>query len=313
MQSIQFHGRAFLVADTQAARAVELAVRAARTNSPVLVCGESGTGKELISRLIHEKSPRGSGPFVSVNCAAIPEGLLEAELFGFERGAFTGALQRRVGKFELASGGTILLDEISEMPVYLQAKLLRVLQEGEIDRLGSTTTIPLRARVLATTNRDPVALVREGRFREDLYFRLNVIRIDCPPLRARRSAISALTEAFALGAAERHGLPPKPIDAEALALLEAHEWPGNVRELQNAVERAVIMTDGDRLGVADFDLRSPSSRACPPAALAALAEVERTHILTTLEGKGGNRMETARSLGISVRTLRNKIKEFGAP
>ncbi len=308
MTTYQFQNRALVVADEAMERTIHLAVRAAKSSASVLVVGESGTGKELVARFIHEKSTRAGAPFVSVNCAAIPEGLMEAELFGYERGAFTGAVQRRIGKFEQATRGTLLLDEVSEMPVTLQAKLLRVLQEGEIDRLGGSAAVPIDTRIIATTNRDPLKLIASGSFREDLYFRLNVFRIECVPLRDRPGAVAALAEAFLRQAAIRHGESGYRLSPAALARLEAYRWPGNIRELQNAIERACLLSDSGTVEPKDFDLSS----APMAAGGISLADVERGHILGVLGNLSGNRTEAAKVLGISTRTLRNKLKEYSA-
>jgi two-component system response regulator FlrC len=308
MQTLQFRNRTMVVGDDIMARTLDLAARAARSQAPVLICGESGTGKELIARFIHEKGGAAAGPFVSINCAAIPEGLMESELFGYERGAFTGAVAQRIGKFERAHGGTLLLDEVSEMPLHLQAKLLRVLQENEIDRLGGTQTIPIRVRILATTNRDPIQLVAERSFRADLYYRLNVIRIECRPLRGRPVAIEALAGEF-LRRAQEGDRRPGSFAPDALDKIRGYAWPGNIRELQNAVERAVLLADGEMLRAEHFDLQ-PLEAGAQSAAGTELAEIEQRHILRVLAGSQGNRSEAAKRLGISVRTLRNKLKEY---
>jgi transcriptional regulator with PAS, ATPase and Fis domain len=306
MDTLRFQGRTLVVADSLMAETVALAAKAAKSGAPVLLCGESGTGKELIARFIHEKGERARGPYVSVNCAALPEGLMEAELFGYEKGAFTGAVALRVGKFERANQGTLLLDEISEMPFHLQAKLLRVLQEGEIDRLGARDTIAVNARILATTNREPVQLVEEGLFRKDLFFRLNVIRIDCPALRGRREAIENLSRQFVEEARKLYGRDRTAFSRGAMAKLLEYDWPGNVRELQNTIERAVLLSE---------DLILPEAIQLAGLKLAdsqrqetlSLAEVEQGHIDRVLKTTGGNRNEAARILGISARTLRNKL------
>lgn len=304
---LRFHNRRLVIADDVMIGAIDLAGRAAKLNSPVLLYGESGTGKELIARYIHEKSQRSSGPFVSVNCAAVPEGLLEAEFFGFERGAFTGAISRKVGKFELATNGTLLLDEISEMPLSLQAKLLRVLQEGEVDRLGGNDPIRVNCRIIATTNRDPQELLGEKTFREDLYYRLNVIRIDCAPLKGRTEAIEALAQEFLRRSAESQGMGDLHLTESAVQALREYAWPGNIRELQNAIERAVWLADGKAIEPSHFGLNAIAARG---AVGDRLSEVEKKHILTTIELSHGNRSEAAERLGITTRTLRNKLKEY---
>ena len=293
-------------------KTIELAEKAARNDAPVLLTGESGTGKELIARFIHEKSRRNTGPFVSVNCAAVPEGLLESEFFGYERGAFTGAIQQKIGKFERAKGGTLLLDEISEMPTFLQAKLLRVLQENELDRLGGKDVVTLDCRVIATTNRDPVQLIKEGSFRDDLYFRLNVIRIDCQPLRGRSEAIEALAQDFLMQASHKFGFEPSSFSPEALEKLCHYDWPGNIRELVNAVERAVVLAEGEKIQVSHLvgltSIRGTAESVTPRS----LAELERSHIEATLDLTGGHQEQAASLLGISSRTLRNKLKVYRA-
>ena len=288
-------------------KTLELAARAANSQMPVLLVGASGTGKEMIARFIHEKSSRVKGPFVSVNCAAIPDGLIEAELFGYERGAFTGAVAQRIGRFERASGGSLLLDEVSEMPMHLQAKLLRVLQEGEIDRLGGSQPIPIRTRIIATTNQEPLELIKNGTFRADLFYRLNVIRIDCAPLAGRAEAIQSLAEVLLRRSCHQNGIECKTLSGPACEKLAAYPWPGNVRELQNVIERAVLLSDQPVVEADALDLRPLESAQFEKVGLAA---VEQAHILSTLGQLGGNRTETAKRLGISVRTLRNKLKEF---
>lgn len=290
---------------------LDLATRAAKANATVLISGESGTGKELIARYIHEKSRRSHQPFVSVNCAAIPEGLMEAELFGYEKGAFTGAVQMRVGKFERANGGTLLLDEVSEMPIHLQAKLLRVLQEGEVDRLGGREPVRINARIIATTNRDLRDLLAEGKFREDLYYRLNVFRIECLSLRGRPEAIEQLSQEFVRQSAENQGRDSIVFSTAAMEKLKTHLWPGNIRELQNMIERAVLLCDGPKIQPEHLEIGtlSPREATLPTESL---ASVEQAHIMRVLNKTLGNRTEAARMLGISVRTLRNKLKEYEA-
>ncbi len=312
IKTIEFRNRSMVVADALMEQTLDLASRAAQSTMPVLIVGPSGTGKELIARYIHERGERARGQFVSINCAAIPEGLMEAELFGYERGAFTGAVAQRIGRFERASGGTLLLDEVSEMPVHLQAKLLRVLQEGEIDRLGGSHPVPIRTRIIATTNVEPIELIRRESFRADLFYRLNVIRIDCAPLGGRSEAVEALATDIMHRSCQESGLEPKRISPAAMEKLRRYGWPGNVRELQNAVERALLLCDGPQLGVEHFDLRPLHTPEIATAAPVDLAGVEQKHILQTLTTTDGNRTEAAKKLGISVRTLRNKLKEFSA-
>lgn len=308
---IHFQKRSLVVADPAMESTITMALRAARTHFPVFLNGESGTGKELVARFIHEKSKRSHGPFVSVNCAAVPEGLMEAEFFGFERGAFTGAIAQRIGKFERANGGTLLLDEISEMPFSLQAKLLRVLQEGEIDRLGGRDPIPLNCRIIATTNRCPIALIRENKFREDLYYRLNVVRIDCAPLRNRNQAILCLARQFLTQACETQGFGSSQFSKAAEDKLQTYPWPGNVRELQNAVERAVLIAEGGVIGEDHLRHLESVEDAQSETTPVNLALLERQHILKTLDRTQGSRTVAADLLGISTRTLRNKLKEYG--
>jgi DNA-binding NtrC family response regulator len=328
-------------------RALALARQIAPSKATVLISGESGTGKEMFARSLHAWSDRANGPFVAINCAALPEHLLESELFGHEKGAFTGAINRKIGKFEMADGGTILLDEISEMDLPLQAKLLRVLQEGEIDRLGGTETIRVNVRVLATTNRDLAAWVEEGKFRQDLYFRLNVIPLRLPCLRERGDDLLELASFFIDMYGREYRLPHAGLSAEALAWLRGHDWPGNVRELQNLMERAVLLAGGRQISSRHFLLEqddwplfdeadaSPDEGAQIPAendapapaaplprgsapdlagvcadALIPLHEMERLMIKKGLEVTSGNRTQAAELLGISVRTLRNKLNEY---
>jgi DNA-binding NtrC family response regulator len=292
------------------------AQRVARTDADVLIEAESGTGKELLARLIHRASPRGEGPFVAVNCSAFPDSLLESELFGHVRGAFTGAHATKPGKFELADGGTLLLDEIGEMPASLQPKLLRVLQEREIDRLGDTRPVPVDVRVIATTNRSLRARVDAGQFRADLFYRLHVVPLTIPPLRERREDILPLAEHF-LGKHE-----PKTqrgmfrIGPELAAQLEAHDWPGNARELENLIRRALALATGTLLGPQCLD--TLPSASCPEGAQAVkpgvtLQNMERQLLEKTLEATGGNRTRAAELMGVSLRTVRNKIREYGLP
>ena len=299
---------------------ISLANQIAPSNASVLITGESGTGKELIARHIHLKSKRAAEKFVSVNCAAIPENLLESELFGHEKGAFTGAVARRIGKFEEASGGTLLLDEISEMDPRLQAKLLRAIQEREIDRVGGTSPVKVDIRVLATTNRDLAEEVKNGSFREDLFFRLNVVTLNLPPLRERPDDISILAEHFAIKYADVNALPNRPITPESMARLRAHHWRGNVRELENTMHRAVLLASDDAIGpdaiMLNDELGANSAGAddaggsSPGMVGRTVADVERDLILNTLEHCLGNRTHAANILGISIRTLRNKLKLY---
>lgn len=303
------------------ARAEQLA----RAEASVLVTGESGTGKEVLARHIHAHSRRHRGPFVALNCAALPETLLESELFGHEKGAFSGAVAARRGRFEQAEGGTLLLDEIGEMDLRLQAKLLRVIQEREVDRLGGTGPIRVDVRILAATNRDLPSEVRAGRFREDLYFRLNVVALHIPPLRSRPGDILPLAEHFAQRYADANGLPRRPLSPLAAARLLGHAWPGNVRELENTLHRAVLLAHGPEINPDAIELMAapPPPEAAPAAHIAAapaepiaalvgrrMDEVERDLILETLGRCLGNRTRAAEILGISIRTLRNKLAEY---
>ncbi|HUL45785.1 MAG TPA: sigma-54 dependent transcriptional regulator [Steroidobacteraceae bacterium] len=295
-------------------RLLELAQRVAATECTVLIVGESGTGKEVLARFIHRNSPRGSQPFVAVNCAAIPENMLEAMLFGYERGAFTGAHASHAGKFEQAQGGTLLLDEVTEMPLGLQAKLLRVLQEREVERLGGRNPVSLDVRVLATTNRRLREEVAAGRFREDLYYRLNVFPLAIAPLRARRDDVLPLAMQL-LGARCRPGSAIPALSAEAAHLLLTYPWPGNVRELDNLLQRALILVNGPvilpshiQFELANDGAAEPKPAAAAPASLAAsLDERERDLILNALRAGNGNRRSAAEKLGISARTLRYKL------
>jgi transcriptional regulator with PAS, ATPase and Fis domain len=283
----------------------------------VLLQGESGTGKEVAARAIHLAGGRRNSAFIRINCAAIPETLLESELFGYERGAFTGAVQARKGKFELADGGTLLLDEISEMPFAMQAKLLRVLQEREFVRLGAKCATKIDVRIIATTNRNLREEIQEKRFREDLFFRLNVIPLFLAPLRERREDIPLLAQHFVEGVCAENGKALMAITESAMASLTRLEWPGNVRQLQNIIERAVILNSGVELNESLLDLADgmdPSGRRDAevlPTDLT-LADMERELILRKLRQTGGNRTQSARALGISVRTLRNKLHLYNA-
>jgi two-component system response regulator FlrC len=309
----------------------------------ILIQGESGTGKEVVARYIHARSGRKNQPFVAVNCAALPEGLLESELFGHEKGAFTGAVLSRKGKFELANRGTLLLDEISEMPLALQAKLLRALQEREIDPIGAQRPVSLDVRVIATTNRDLTAHVREGKFREDLFYRVQVISVSIPPLRDRREDILPLGEYFVRRHCRVNRRPRKRLSPAMREYLVVQNWRGNVRELENFLERAVLLCQSDEIAPDNIFLGaqqyqpasagtpSPVFRECPesvpsgfseavrtdvgifpaPGELVTLEEMERRLILQTLDQVGGNRTRAADLLGVSVRTIRNKLNQYG--
>jgi two-component system, response regulator FlrC len=318
LEAVSTDSHSLIYRDPTMADVVRMAEQIAPSEASVLVTGESGTGKEVVARLIHRKSKRAKMPFISVNCAAIPENLLESELFGHEKGAFTGAIARRVGKFEEANGGTLLLDEISEMHPRLQAKLLRAVQEREIDRVGGTQPIKVDIRLIATSNRDLEAEVRKGTFREDLYFRLNVVDIHVPPLRERPKDIEPLAEFFAKKYAEMNAVPARPLSLELRAKLVQHPWRGNVRELENTMHRAVLLGRGDEIGADAVALHS--SRGAEPADTAVagrmglvgrtVADVERDLILETLQHCLGNRTHAANILGISIRTLRNKLQQY---
>ncbi|WP_298726467.1 sigma-54 dependent transcriptional regulator [uncultured Ferrovibrio sp.] len=316
--------------DPAMAQVVKLAEQIAPSSASVLITGESGTGKEVMARFIHMKSPRSERPFVSVNCAAIPDTLLESELFGHEKGAFTGAVARRLGKFEEANGGTLLLDEISEMDVRLQAKLLRAIQEREIDRIGGSKPVKVDIRVIATSNRNLAEEVAKGNFREDLLFRLNVVNLKLPPLRTRPADIELLANHFVKKYAEANGVPERPLAPSTIEALRKAPWRGNVRELENTMHRAVLLAMGPQIELADIrlpdgtalaDAISQPASAQPAAGGEAVpvmpnlvgrtvADVERDLIIDTLKHCLGNRTHAANILGISIRTLRNKLKQY---
>ena len=328
LEAVAADARSFVWRDPSMERVVRLAEQVARSEASVLITGESGTGKEVLARHVHAKSNRANRPFVSVNCAAIPEALLESELFGHEKGAFTGAVARRIGRFEEANGGTLLLDEISEMDVRLQSKLLRALQERVIDRVGGAAPVKVDIRVLATSNRNLAEEVKKGTFREDLFYRLNVVHLRLPPLRERMADILELAAHFARKYAELNGLPLRPLAREAQALVARNPWPGNVRELENTIHRAVLLAQGPEIGpdailspegesLAAPAVSGPVERAASAAEAATrglvgrtVAEVERDLILDTLDHCLGNRTHAAKILGISIRTLRNKLNEY---
>ena len=321
--------RPLVTRDPSMQAVLTLADQVAASDASILITGESGVGKEVMARYVHQKSRRASRPFISVNCAAIPENLLESELFGHEKGAFTGAVARRIGKFEEADGGTLLLDEISEMDARLQAKLLRALQEREIDRVGGSKPVKVNIRVLATSNRDLVQAVRDQTFREDLLYRLNVVNLLLPPLRERPGDVVALAEHFVKKYALANAVPERPLSHQARQRLLSHRWPGNVRELENAMHRAVLLSTGAE--IEEFAIRLPdgqpmnisppdaqTARVASMAAEAAsrgfvgqtVAAVEQQLIIETLSHCFGNRTHAATILGISIRTLRNKLKEY---
>ncbi len=333
LQAVTEESNAMIAGDASMKAILAVADRVAGSEATILITGESGTGKEVMSRYIHQKSKRHNGPFISINCAAIPESLLESELFGHEKGAFTGAVARRTGKFEEANGGTLLLDEVSEMHPSLQAKLLRAIQERVIDRVGGNAPVKVDIRLIATSNRDMEQTVREGKFREDLYFRLNVINLALPALRERPADIVPLAAMFAAKYSEQNGIPNKRLSPAATEKLRAHHWQGNVRELENTMHRAILVSQDAEIeptaimlagqkaaGVAQTAAATAKAveKAAAPASgdQAALvgrtvADVERELILNTLDHCLGNRTHAANILGISIRTLRNKLKEYG--
>jgi two-component system response regulator HydG len=300
---------------------LDTAAQVAASEATVLISGESGTGKEIIAGLIHFNSPRRKGPWVRLNCAAITETLLESELFGHEKGAFTGAERRREGRFQQADGGSLFLDEVSEMSLSMQVKLLRVLQERELTRVGGDAVERVDVRVIAATNRNLAVRVAEGRFRDDLYYRLNVVGLEVPPLRGRREDIPLLAQHFLEVFGRKNRKPLKGFTPQAMDRLTRYGWPGNVRELMNAVERAVVLAAGEYLGVEDFPMIAAAASAGPEDAgrrpvsatpdRLPLDEIEKASILRTLEAAGGNKSETARRLGITRRTLHKKLKAYG--
>jgi two-component system, response regulator FlrC len=297
--------------DLQMRKLLQTAENVAQGKATVLITGESGTGKELLSRFIHAKSSRSQKSYVAINCAALPEGLLESELFGFEKGAFTGAEQRKLGKFELANGGTFLLDEVSELPLLLQSKLLRVLQEGEIERLGGSQPVPVNFRLIATTNKPLEEMVKKGEFRQDLFYRLNVIPLKVPALRYRPRDIEYLARIFLDVYCQENSRPEKQFSIDALNKLKSYEWPGNIRELQNLVERLVLTCAKAIIGPEDLplDVETKDSHGAFEAGMT-LSEAERLLIMKTLEHTSHNRTRAADILGISIRTLRNKLHEY---
>lgn len=332
LQAVADDSRPFIYKDQSMETVVQLARQIAPSDASIMITGESGTGKEVMARFVHENSGRRDRQFVSVNCAAIPENLLESELFGHEKGAFTGAVARRVGKFEEATGGTLLLDEISEMDFRLQAKLLRALQEREIDRVGGSKPVKIDIRVIATSNRNLVDEVKKGNFREDLLFRLNVVNLKMPPLRDRPNDIAALARFFAKKYAEANGIEDKDVSEAAIDALRQHIWPGNVRELENTMHRAVLLSMADIIGTESIVFPDGTTAANLPrrdssassayhddsasdsnqAVLVGrtVADVEKDLIIDTLKHCLGNRTHAANILGISIRTLRNKLNQY---
>jgi two-component system, NtrC family, response regulator AtoC len=286
--------------------------KVAQSNAAVFICGESGTGKEVIAHAIHFQSPRAVQPFVKVNCAAVPETLIESEFFGHEKGSFTGAIEKRIGRFELAHKGTLLLDEISEIPLAVQAKLLRVVQEQEFERVGGTKPLKVDVRLISTSNRNMKEMIEQKLFREDLYFRLNVVPIQLPPLRKRKEDIIALAEYFLDRFSDENQKRQKKLSLSAQKRLIEYPWPGNIRELANTLERTVVMNSGDLIEADHLrlDPSSPALLSIPIAKEITLADLEKQHILETLATCDHNRTRAAKSLGISVRTLRNKLRLY---
>jgi DNA-binding NtrC family response regulator len=340
IQAVTEESNAMIAGDASMKAIIHMADRVAPSDATILITGDSGTGKEVMSRYIHRKSKRAGGPFISINCAAIPESLLESELFGHEKGAFTGAVARRIGKFEEANGGTLLLDEVSEMHPSLQAKLLRAIQERIIDRIGGTSPVKIDIRLIATSNRDLESFVKSGNFREDLYFRLNVINLQLPSLRDRPSDIIPLAQMFADKYSDQNGIAPKKLSAAAEEKLKSHHWQGNIRELENTMHRAVLMSQEAEIEETAIHLSGQKPAAAPAPLEKAVqsaqaviekntavaededtssavlvgrtvASVERELILNTLDHCLGNRTHAATILGISIRTLRNKLNEYG--
>ncbi len=317
LESIADEKEQIISSSTQMQQLITLAERIAPSDANVLVTGESGTGKEVMARFLHNKSTRKGEKFVSVNCAAIPDNLLESELFGHEKGSFTGALNRRIGKFEESSGGTLLLDEISEMDLRLQAKLLRAIQEKEIDRVGGNSPVKVNLRVIATSNRDLREEVKAGKFREDLFFRLNVIHLLLPPLRERKDDIKVFAEHFATKFAKSNHIPTPAITNDAMEVLLAHKWPGNVRELENTMHRAVLLNNNGIIDKTSLLMEQPktlekleSGGGIEGMVGRTVSEVEKELILSTLGSVNNNRSKAAEILGISIRTLHNKLKEY---
>jgi Nif-specific regulatory protein len=295
---------------------IELASRIARTDSPVLILGETGTGKELMAKFVHEHSQRSEKPFKAINCGALPENLIESELFGHEKGSFTGATMRKTGLFESADGGTVFLDEIGEMPVQLQVRLLRVLQEGEFTRVGGTETIRASVRIIAATNKDLEVEVAEGKFRQDLFFRLNVLTLSVPPLRDRGSDIALLTGYFIKKYCQQFGLPHKTLSAGAQEALSAHHWPGNIRELENSIQKAIVLSPGNRINTEDIPLNqialsSASSLSRSTTLREARENAEKAAILNALSKSAGNVSQASRFLDIDRKWLIKKMDEFG--
>lgn len=312
LKEIVKEDHAVIFGDPNFQKVLRMAEQVAGSDASILITGESGTGKEVMSRFIHNISKRSDKAFVSVNCAAIPENLLESELFGHEKGAFTGAIARRIGKFEEANGGTLLLDEISEMSTALQAKLLRAIQEREIDRLGGREKVKVNIRLIATSNQNLKEAVAQGRFREDLYYRLNVINLHIPPLRQRPQDIQKLAQHFVKKYCELNHIPLRYFGCDALKLIQTYSWPGNVRELENTIHRAVLLAPHEEVRAEDLQIQTTDSTESGLLVGKTVAEVEKDLIIKTLNHCEGNRTLAANILGISIRTLRNKLNEYSS-
>jgi len=315
LEAVSEESHKIIFADPAMDKAIKLATQIATSSASILIVGDSGTGKELVARLIHQKSPRSGAPFIAVNCAAIPENLLESELFGYEKGAFTGAVSRRIGKFEEANGGTLLLDEISEMDLRLQAKLLRAIQEKEIDRIGGKKPVPVDVRILATSNQNMERQIADGNFREDLYFRLNVVTVAIPRLADRPGDIEPLISHFIEKYAEANGMTAPALAPEALHSMKTHPWPGNVRELENTIHRGVLLSEDGVIGMDAIQMQTSQRDAAETNGDINLvgrtvADVEKDLIIETLDHCLGNRTHAAKILGISIRTLRNKLRQY---
>jgi transcriptional regulator with PAS, ATPase and Fis domain len=304
------------IKDGEMQKILQIASNVAPRRATVLITGESGVGKELMAQYIHQQSERRQNPFIAVNCAALPDNLLESELFGFEKGAFTGAHQSKPGKFELADKGTFLLDEISELPLALQGKLLRMIQESEVERLGGNTVKKVDVRLICTTNRSLADMVKQGQFRQDLFYRLNVIPLNIPPLRERASDLHSLVHLFLNKTAQDNNMEVKTISTEAMKKMSQWHWPGNIRELQNVIERSCLMSSHSILQESDIHIEAFESQSQSPDQPSivttgmTIQEAERRLILKTLELTDANRTQAAKILGISIRTLRNKLNEY---
>ena len=323
LPSIEKNSDGVVAQDPRTSALLSLAMRVAQSSATIMLTGESGCGKEVVARFIHRQSPRSEHPFIAINCAAIPDHLLEATLFGYEKGAFTGASQSQPGKFEQAQGGTLLLDEVSEMPLALQAKLLRVLQEREVERVGGRKAIPLDIRLIATSNRDMAAMVARGGFREDLYYRLNVFPLMIPPLRERPLDIVPMAQRILDRNDGRNGQSPLQLSAQAAARLMQHPWPGNVRELENVIQRSMILAMGSMIELEDLNLPrveavlepvdEPVHKQIEPGgddSQLDMKSLEKAHIIETLNAVNGSRKLAVKRLGISERTLRYKLQQY---